>query len=61
MDLLRPLVGAAQQRLDEAAGERGPEQLQLEEALGEARAALGRFQRDPVPDALERPLAEPRP
>jgi regulator of protease activity HflC (stomatin/prohibitin superfamily) len=63
MDLLRPLVGAAQQRLDAAAGERGPQQLQLEEALGEARAALGRFERDPgaVPDAVGRRLAEPRP
>jgi hypothetical protein len=62
MDLLRPLVGAAQQRLD-AAGQRGPEQLQLEEALGEARAALGRFERDPValPDRVEQPRAEPRP
>ena len=62
MELLRPLVGAAQQRLDEAAGEQGPEQLQLEEALGEARAALGRFQRDPValPDGVQGPVAEPR-
>ena len=49
--------------LDEAGGERDADQLQLEEALGDARAALGRFQRDPValPDGVQEPLAEPRP
>ena len=61
MDLLRPLVGAAQQRLDQAEGEPGPEQLRLEEAVGEARTALERFQRDPValPDGVRHPAGEP--